>query len=93
MEDIKAIIEFTRDIGVDGWNALKTIGTFLNYLLHPSLIIKALWTYTNIYAYWVCLFIAIFALILNGIGYKKFTKFIPGSIAIYSLIKLIGSVF
>ena len=93
MNNIKSFIEATKDIGADGWNAIKTIGEFLNYLMHPGLIFSALWEYTKIYAFWICLLLAIISMILYSFGFKKFAKYAPASLAAYSFIKYIGSAF
>lgn len=87
------IAELVKNIGTDGWGAIKTIGNFLNYIIHPSLIIKALWQYTQVYAFWICLFVALASMIMYGFGFKKFAKYVPFSMAAYSFIKYIGSAF
>lgn len=86
-------IESLKGAGVDGWNAIKTIGSFLNYIVHPSLAVKALWGFTQVYSFWICLFVAIGSMLMYSFGFKKFAKYVPFSIAIYSFIKYIGSAF
>jgi|GEM_PF-7026593 len=93
MNNITALVEGTKNIGVAGWDSLKTIAKFLNYLMHPSMIISALWEYTQAYAFWVCLFVALGSMLMYGFGFKKFAKYVPFSLAIYSFIKYIGSAF
>ncbi|WP_238886361.1 hypothetical protein [Clostridium sp. YIM B02551] len=93
MNSIKEIVDLAKGIGSDGWNTLKTIAKFLNYLMHPKLIIQALWHFIDIYSFWICLAVALVCIILYGLGYKKFAKYVPTSMAIYSLIKVIGSAF
>jgi len=93
MNNITELIKGTKDIGVDGWNAIKTIGTFLNYLMHPSMVVSILWKYTQIYAFWICLFVALGSMLMYAFGFKKFAKYVPFSMAIFSLIKYIGSAF
>ncbi|MBU3098405.1 MULTISPECIES: hypothetical protein [Clostridium] len=93
MNNITTLVDGIKNVGADGWNSLKTIATFLNYMIHPSLVVKLLWNYTQIYSFWVCLFIAMFSIIFYGLGFKKFIKYVPGSIAVYTLIKMIGSAF
>lgn len=91
MNNIVELLKGAKDIGVDGWNAIKTIGTFLNYLMHPSWIIALLWKYTQVYAFWICLFVALASMIMYGFGFKKFAKYVPFSLAAYSFIKYVGS--
>jgi hypothetical protein len=91
MNNIKAFVDGVKSIGNDGWNSLKTIADFLNYLMHPSLVISALWKYTQIYAFWICLLVAIISIICYSFGFKKFAKYVPASLAVYSFIKFIGS--
>lgn len=93
MNNIENLLVGIKDIGVDGWNAIKTIGEFLNYLMHPGLIFSALWEYTQLYAFWICLLVAIISLLLYSFGFKKFAKYAPVSMAAYSFIKFIGSAF
>lgn len=90
-EDLKGFTKAIKDISGDCWDALKTIAKFLNYLMHPSLIFKGLWYYTQLYSFWICLFIALISAILYGFGFKKFGKYVPFSLAIYSLIRMIAT--
>ena len=92
MNNITSLVANVKGAGVDGWNSLKTIATFLNYLMHPGLVIHALWNYTLAYSFWICLIVAILATILYAIGFRKCLKFVPLSMIVYSLIKTIGSV-
>ena len=75
------------------WESLKTIGHFLNFLIHPSMILQGLWNFTVVYSYWVCLLVAMLAAIFYVLGFKKCAKYIPGSIAIYVLIQMLKDVF
>jgi len=93
MNKINALVEVVKGVGADGLDSLKTIAKFLNYVMHPGLVIHALWEYTQAYAFWVCLLIALLAAIAYGLGFKKCAKWIPGSIVIYSFIKAIGGAF
>ena len=93
MNNISGLIEGLKSIGTDGWAAIKTIGSFLNYIIHPSLIIKVLWQFTQVYSFWVCLFVALASMLMYSFGFKKFAKYVPFSIAAYSFIKYIGSAF
>lgn len=90
MGSIKGLIEGVKDVGVGGWNSIKTIADFFFYLMHPGMILQALWKYTVIYSYWVCLVVALLSIIFYVLGNKKAAKFIPGSFAIYALIKAIS---
>lgn len=92
-EGIKNFGESIKGIGEDSWKAIKTIGDFLYYLMHPSLIFQGLWYYTKIYAFWICLFVALISIVLYALGFKKFAKYAPASISIYLLIEMIGSAF
>ena len=93
MNNIQGLIEGLKGAGTDGWNAVKTIANFLNYITHPSLIIKALWNFTEIYSFWICLSVAMLSAIFYAIGFKKCAKYIPASFAVFTLIKMIGSAF
>jgi len=93
MNNISTLVENVKDIGVDNWNALKTIGSFLNYIIHPSLAIHALWGFTQVYSFWICLFVAMGSMLMYGFGFKKFAKYVPFSMVIYGFIKFIGSAF
>ena len=93
MNNINALVDGIKNVGVGGWNSLKTIAEFLNYILHPSLIVGALWNYTQVYAFWICLMVAMFCSIFYALGFKKCAKFIPASFAVFTLIKMIGSAF
>jgi len=74
-------------------NSIDTIGKFLNYVMHPSLILKGLWNYTVIYSFWVCMFTALIAIIMYALGFKKYAKYAPASIAIYTFIRMLASAF
>jgi len=93
MNNIAELVKGLKGIGSSGWDAIKTIGNFLNYIIHPSLIIKALWAFTEVYSFWICLFVALFAAVFYAFGFKKCAKYVPASMAIYSLIKMLGSAF
>jgi len=92
MTDITALVAGVKNVGIDGWNSLKTIATFLNYVMHPSLVIHAFWSFTQAYAFWICLLIAMVCCILNAIGFKKLLKFIPFSAILFAFIKSIGAI-
>lgn len=72
--------------------SLVSVAKFLDYIFHPTKILWALWHWTLGMSYWVCLFIALFAIISYLLGNKKFAKYIPFSIGIYALLQAIGSV-
>jgi len=93
MNNITDLVSVIKNAGVGGWDSLKTIATFLNFIIHPSLIIKSLWAFTEVYSFWICLFVALGSMLMFGFGFKKFAKFVPFSIALYSFIKYIGSAF
>lgn len=93
MNNIKSLIDGAKSISSDGWDSLKTIAQFLNYVMHPGLAIHALWNYTVAYAFWICLLICLLAAVFYALGFKKCAKWIPGSIAIFTLIKTIGGSF
>ena len=93
MNNITNLIDGVKNVTASGWDSLKTIADFLNFIIHPSLIIQALWNFTETYAFWVCLLIAILAAVFYALGFKKFAKYIPGSMAVFTLIKMLGSAF
>jgi hypothetical protein len=74
------------------WESLKTIGHFINFLIHPSLIFQSMWNFTVIYSYWILLAIAMLSSIFYVLGFKKCAKYIPGSIALYVLIQMLKKV-
>ena len=84
MNNITNILASTGD-------SLKYIGTVAKYLLYPGMIFQGLWNYTLVYSYWVCMFVALFSAIFYCFGFKKLAKYVPGSMAFYALIKMIGS--
>lgn len=87
------LIELLKNIGSDGWEAIKAIGKFLYYLMHPKLLLAVLWHCIELYSFWICLFVALIAFVFYSLGFKKMAKFIPGSIAIYTLIRMIAGAF
>ena len=93
MNKITTLIDGVKSLGSDGMNSLKTISTFFNYLMHPSLVVNALWQYTLVYSFWICLLVAMLCAVFYALGFKKCGKFIPASMAIYTLILTIGSAF
>lgn len=93
MNNIKTLIDGIKGIGTDGWDAIKTIAKFLNYLMRPGLVFHMLWETIVMYSFWICLFVSLFALVFSTLGFKKLLKFVPGSLAVYFLIQMIGSAF
>lgn len=93
MNDISTLVKGIKNVGEGGWDSLKTIASFLNFIIHPSLIVSALWHFTEAYAFWICLMVAMISAIFYAFGFKKCFKWIPSSMAIFALIKYIGSVF
>lgn len=92
MTDITALVSGVKNVGVDGWNSLKTIATFLNYLIHPSLVIHAFWAFTQAYAFWICLILAMICTLLYAIGFRKFLKFVPCTAILFAFIKSLGAI-
>lgn len=88
-----SVIEGLKTAGGDGWSAIKTIASFLNYLMHPGLIFQGLWQFIVMYSFWICMFIALISLILYSFGFRKFAKYVPFSISIYVLIKMLVGAF
>lgn len=82
-------IQVLEDIRKD----LKTITDFFYYLFHPAQILMLIWHWTLSISYWVCLFIALFALICYVFNIKKFAKLVPFSVGFYALLQAIGSAF
>lgn len=93
MNKITALVETIKDTGTGMTDSLKTIASFLNYVLHPGLAIHALWNFIAAYAFWICLIMCLLATVFYALGFKKCAKWIPGSIAIFTLIKTIGGAF
>jgi len=71
---------------------LKTIQSFLDFLLHPTKIFILMWHWTLEYSYLICLIMCIIGTLLYILGRKKSGKLIPISIGFYTLIQAIGSV-
>jgi len=84
MNNLSSIVSSTGD-------SIKNIGTLAMYLTHPGMIFQSLWNYTLIYSYWVFMFIALFSAIFYCFGFKKLAKYVPGSLAAYAFIKMLGS--
>lgn len=72
---------------------LKAIGEFFSYLLHPSKIFIALWNWTVEISFVLCLFVCLASVLMYIFGYKKYAKFAPLSIFIYTFIQALGSAF
>lgn len=83
MGNVKAIL-------VNSGDAIKNLGQLAFYILHPGMIFQSLWNYTVIYSYWICLIIFLLSMIFYALGFKKCAKYMPGSLAIYALIKMIA---
>lgn len=71
---------------------LEKIANFIDYLFHPSKILIAFWNWTVELSYIVCLFACITSMLLYLGGNKKFAKYVPGSVIVYTLIRAINSV-
>jgi hypothetical protein len=93
MNNISNVLDGLKSAGNDGWNAIKTIAEFLNYLMHPGMIFRSLWNFIVLYSYWICLFVALISLVLYSLGFKRFAKYLPASVSIYVLIKMLAGVF
>lgn len=92
MNKITALVAGFKNVSTDGWDSLKTIAKFLNYVIHPSLVINAFWGFTQAYAFWICLLSAMICILLSALGFKKFIKFVPLSALIFAIIKSVGAV-
>lgn len=90
IDDITQFCTEVKEIGQDGWEAIKNIGEFFYYLMHPKQVLLWLWKCIDLYCFWICLFVTLASVILYSFGFKKFAKFAPTSIALYTLIKAIS---
>lgn len=93
MNKLSIMLVTLKITGAEEFDAIKSIGKFVHYLMHPALIFKGLWEYTVIYSFWICLFVAMIAAIFYALGFKKCAKYVPGSMALYTLIRMLGSAF
>lgn len=93
MNNITGLLEGIKNVSSAGWESLKTIADFLNFIIHPSLVVHALWNFTQVYAFWICLLVAMLAAVFYALGFKRFAKWIPGSMAVFTLLKMLGSAF
>lgn len=71
--------------------SLKTIAEFFNYLMHPVKILVALWNCTLELSFIICLMVSLASILLYIFGFKKYAKWAPASVGIYTLIQAIGS--
>jgi hypothetical protein len=71
--------------------SLKVIAEVFSYLLHPSKLILLLWSCTLELSFIICLLVSLASILMYIFGYKKFAKWAPISIGIYTLIQAIGS--
>lgn len=83
-EYIEAIKEFNANVG----SVLKIIKRTWEILTRPSL----LFGFIESGAFVICLVIICAAVIAYAVGYQKASKFITGSMAVYVIIKMIGTV-
>lgn len=72
--------------------SLKTIAKFFDYIMHPAKVILILWNTTLQLSFIICLSICLASILLYIFGNKKYAKWAPISIGIYTLIQAIGSV-
>lgn len=70
---------------------LKSIGKVLYYITHPKQLLIILWHCTLEYNYLICLLICVAGVIMYILGHKKGTKWISGSIIVYTLMQAINS--
>ncbi len=71
-------------------DAIKNIGTFFSYLLHPSKIILLLWNWTFELSYFICLLIALYGFFMVMTGDKSKRKYLSGSLITYFFINIIN---
>lgn len=81
-----------QDVGF--WEGIKqnleTIANFFNYLMHPGKLLLLVWNWTVEISFMLCVLYCIFAVFMYLGGSKKFTKYIPGTVIIYTLIQFIN---
>lgn len=72
-------------------NTLTNIGDALNKIMHPSLILKDIWTFTVNNCYWICLVLCVGGLIYWIVcGSKKGAIVSKASLVTYIIIKAIS---
>lgn len=70
--------------------SIEKIAEVCNYLLHPSLIVKAIWTSTVASSYYVCTLLALFGIVCWWFGVKKYSKLVPVSVFSYIFIQYLN---
>lgn len=71
----------------------KGVETFNNYITHPALIGKAIWSFTVANSYWVCLVIFAGGILFWIYGGKKGAIVSKISLGVFIVIQAINSVF
>ena len=84
-------VKYTTDLLANTGESIKNIGTMAMYITHPGMILLAAWNFTVSISFWLFMFTCLISLILYGLGNKKCAKYVPTSIALYTLISMIAS--
>ncbi|HAK43951.1 MAG TPA: hypothetical protein DCM59_16200 [Clostridium sp.] len=71
-------------------DAIKNIGAFFSYLLHPSKLLLLLWNWTFELSYFICLFIALYGFFMVLCGDKSKKKYLGGSLISYFFINVLN---
>lgn len=71
---------------------LEPVRNFCDYLIHPSHIFFSFWNWTVECSFYVCLLVAMFAIICKAFKIKKFSKLAPFSVGAYVFIQAVGKV-
>lgn len=69
---------------------LKAIARFCDYITHPTKILLALWNWTIEMSFILCLGFCLFSIIMYLCGIKKFNRYIPLAIVIYTILQFIN---
>lgn len=96
-EKIKPLAQETtaaisKDVGFwEGMQqSLDTIAKVCDYILHPGKLTLLFWNWTVEMSFIVCIGYCLFAVFMYLSGSKKFTKYVPGAVIVYTLIQFLN---
>lgn len=72
-------------------NAIKAVGNFVDYIIHPTKIFTLFWHWTLEYSYIICLTICIASVLLYVFGSKRCGRYATISLGVYAVIQAVGS--
>lgn len=85
-------VAVSKDVGF--WEgiqqSLDTIAKVCDYILHPGKLALLIWGWTVEMSFIVCVCYCLFAVFMYLSGSKKFTKYVPGAVVVYTLIQFLN---